>query len=136
MKVGERRSDWKLEQVLLLLRYVGLKPLSEIALKLGKNELAVASYLKRRGFRLHYVNGLKSDYFYDHFQTTKQLPFMRNVKHEIFIPWTTMEENLAFINADLMQSSVIKAMAKFQRFLHGCENNKDVVEVLWLNITE
>lgn len=136
IKIGERRNEWRVHDVVLALRYLGLKPVSYIADKLDKTESSVESYFKRRGYRLHYVNGLKQEEFYKNFTVSSQLAFMRNLDGDVFIPWGTMEDSLSMIKADQIQILVIKSMAHFQRFLHGCKNNSDVILALWERIEE
>lgn len=136
IKIGERRNEWKVPDILIMLRYLGLKEVSYIADRIDKTESAVESYLKRRGFRLHYINGLKQEDFYKNFMVKKTLPFMRNTEGAVFIPWVTMEDNLSELNVDQIQVIVIKAMAKFQRFLHNCKTNSDVIIELWNRIEE
>lgn len=136
IKIGQRKNEWKVTETVELLRYIGLKPIPYIAEKLGKSNLAIESYLKRRGFRLHYVNGLKQDDFYKNFKVKETLPFLRNSDDDVFIPWVTMENRISEIIADDIQIIVISAMANFQRFLHNCKENKEVIDRLWQKIDE
>ena len=136
VKIGERKNEWKLDDVLETLRYLGLKDELHIANKIGKTESAVSSYIKRRGFRLHYINGLQKDYFNQNFKLKNSIPFMRNLQGDVFIPWVTMEDKLNDIEADAIEIYTIKAMANFQRFLHGVKSNNDVIAQLWLKIEE
>lgn len=133
----KKKNEWTTEETLILLRYIGLKSIPFIAMKLDKTESAVNSYLKRRGYRLRYVNGLPQSIFEEMFSRTKELPFMRTVEGEVFIPWSTFEDNLGSISkGDEFQILIVKAMAKFQRFLHGVRNNTDLKEELILKIEE
>lgn len=136
VKIGERKNEWKMNEILELLRYLGLKPIAYIATRLDKTELAIESYLKRRGFRLHYVNGLRQDDFYKNFKLNGQVPFLRNLDGEVFLPWVILEDSLPLINADQIQIIVIKSMANFQRFLHGCKSNSEVITKLWDRLEE
>lgn len=134
--IGKRKNEWQLDEVLIVLRYMGLKPLPFIAEKIGKTQSALESYLKRRGFRLHYINGLIGEDFKKNFRTTNTLPFVRNLEGDVFIPWVTIEDNLSKIEADQIQIYVVRAMAKFQRFLHGSKANTNVIEELWIKMEE
>jgi transposase len=137
LKNQYKKNEWTTSETLILLRYIGLKPLSYIAIKLDKTESSVKSYLKRRGYRLRYVNGLSQDLLDNMFTRTSSLPFMRNNEGDIFIPWTTLEDYIDTItNGDEFQKIIIRSMANFQRFLHQAENNKTIKEKIWITIEE
>lgn len=132
-----RKNEWTTDETLYMLRYIGLKPLSYIAQQMGRTESALYSHIRRRGYRLSYVNGLPKELFDKIFVRTSDMAFMRNFEGEIFIPWTTFEDNLDKItNGDEFQVIIVRSMAKFQRFLHGAKNNQEIKELLWLKIEE
>lgn len=133
----DKKNEWTHQETITMLQYIGLKPLAFIADKLGKTEPSVRSYIRRKGYRLRYVNGLPRDIFESLFVRTKEIPFMRNVEGEVFIPWTTFEDNIHTVtNGDEFQMLIVRSMAKFQRFLQGAKNNQEIRDILWLKIEE
>lgn len=160
-----KKNQWSQAEILFLLKYTGLQPVSFISGKLGRTEASIKSYFKRKGFRLHYVNGLKKEEaekfnpkvkFYvieryetlgifkrvqttriDHyFRPIETIPFLRNRMGEIILPWTTAEDNMHKMELDQIQRKIISSMARFQRFLHGAESNKEMSEKLFNLVTE
>lgn len=136
IKDQPKKNEWSQEEVVFLLEYIGLQPLSFIAEKLDRTEPSIKSYLKRKGFRLHYVNGLPKDEIDKHFRPMMHIPFLRVRSGEIILPWTTAEENLENLDIDIIQRKIIISMACFQRFLHGVSSNKEMTEKLFEKVTE
>lgn len=122
-----KKNNWTSSEMLFTLKYIGLQPKSFIANHLSRTEDSISSFIKRVGFRLHYVNGLKKDEIDKNFKVNPML-FIRNIDGDFIMPWVIMEDNLKIINADDNQKSVIIAMARFQRFLHCTKNNRDTIE--------
>lgn len=137
LKSQIKKNEWSTEDVLVFLRYAGLQPIPFIANKLDKTDASVLSYLKRRGYRLRYVNGLPKDIFDKVFERIADVPFMRLTSGDIIIPWVSVEENIdCLTGVDEIQLTIIKSMAMFQRFLHGTKTNRETIEELWLKIEE
>lgn len=135
--VGDRYCDWSTDIVLIMLSYIGLKPLSFIADKIGRSESAISSYVKRRGFRLNYVNGLPKERFDELFKPTKPIISIRTLEGKVIIPWTQLKENIEDLGIeDYAHIRAITAMGNLQKFIHQKKTNQETLDELWAKIEE
>lgn len=134
---NERFNSWKTHETLFLLSYIGLKPLSFISQRLGRTESAIASYVKRRGFRLNYVNGLPKETFDEIFKVEGFFVTLRTTEGKVIVPWVSIAHSMEKLKiTDFAHIRSITAMANLQKFIHGKKTNEEVLEELWVKIEE
>lgn len=141
-KETRRHDSWSNEETLFLLRHAGLQSRNWISRKLKRGGVhAVKESLCRLNSNSKYVNGmprrwaevlLGSDGLPEGIKT-KAGPTgnSRNIDFRFrIIPWVEAESLIKGKKVDSQLRLAIKAMARFQRFIHKSKSDKQIVKTL------